>query len=65
MGSDQTTLASRPRMRGLRDDAGVLPAPPELSIIVPTYNEGENVDLLVSRLADVLHNIRWEVIFGR
>ena len=63
MGSDQTTLASRPRMRGLRDDAGVLPAPPELSIIVPTYNEGENVDLLVSRLADVLHNIRWEVIF--
>ena len=46
MGSDQTTLAPRPRMRGPRDDAGVLPAPPELSIIVPTYNEGENINLL-------------------
>jgi len=63
VGSDQTTLAPRPRMQGLREDAGILPAPPELSIIVPTYNEGENVVLLVSRLADVLHDVRWEVIF--
>jgi len=63
VGSDQTTLAPRPRMRGRREDAGILPAPPELSIIVPTYNEGENVVLLVSRLADVLHDVRWEVIF--
>jgi dolichol-phosphate mannosyltransferase len=63
VGGDQTLLAPRPRMQGPRDDAGVLPAPPELSIIVPTYNEGENVGLLVSRLAGVLRGVRWEVIF--
>lgn len=35
----------------------------ELSIIVPTYNEAENVPLLIGRLSDVLKGIRWEVIF--
>jgi dolichol-phosphate mannosyltransferase len=37
--------------------------PVELSVIVPTYNESENVPLLVAKLNDVLAGIAWEVIF--
>jgi dolichol-phosphate mannosyltransferase len=37
--------------------------PIELSVIVPTYNESENVPLLVAKLNDVLAGIAWEVIF--
>lgn len=36
---------------------------PELAIVVPTYNERENVGELVSRLNQTLCDIRWEVIF--
>jgi dolichol-phosphate mannosyltransferase len=36
---------------------------PELTIVVPTFNEKENVGLLVERLDDVLSDISWEVIF--
>jgi dolichol-phosphate mannosyltransferase len=36
---------------------------PELSVIVPTFNERENVAELVRRLDDVLHGTAWEVIF--
>jgi dolichol-phosphate mannosyltransferase len=35
----------------------------ELSIIVPTYNESENVPLLIGKLNDALAGIDWEVIF--
>ena len=35
----------------------------ELSIIVPTYNESENVPLLVGKLNEALAGIDWEVIF--
>jgi dolichol-phosphate mannosyltransferase len=35
----------------------------ELSIIVPTYNESENVPLLVAKLGEALAGIDWEVIF--
>ncbi|MCZ8158820.1 MAG: glycosyltransferase family 2 protein [Rhizobiaceae bacterium] len=37
--------------------------PPELSVIVPTYNEAANVELLVEELIRSLQNIDWEVIF--
>ena len=37
--------------------------PPELSVIVPTYNERPNVALLVDRLKHALGAIAWEVIF--
>ncbi len=37
--------------------------PIELSIVVPTYNESENVPLLIEKLAAVLTGISWEVIF--
>jgi dolichol-phosphate mannosyltransferase len=37
--------------------------PIELSVVVPTYNEAENVPLLVDKLSIALANVRWEVIF--
>jgi len=39
------------------------PAAPELSVIVPTFNEAQNVPLIVARLSRALSGIRWEVIF--
>ena len=36
---------------------------PELSVIVPTYNERDNIPLMVDRLAQTLTGIDWEVIF--
>lgn len=36
---------------------------PELSVIVPTLNERENVALLVERLSDALTGIDWQAIF--
>lgn len=38
-------------------------APAELSVIVPTFNERDNVPLLVERLSKTLTGIAWEVIF--
>lgn len=40
----------------------VLPGP-ELSIIVPTYNEVENIETLIGSLNQALVGILWEVIF--
>jgi dolichol-phosphate mannosyltransferase len=42
--------------------AGTRPAP-ELSVIVPTYGERDNVPLLVERLKRTLEGRDWEVIF--
>ncbi|MGP0095312.1 MAG: glycosyltransferase family 2 protein [Xanthobacteraceae bacterium] len=42
---------------------GPVPAAPELTIVVPTFNERENVPLLVERLRQVLQDCAWEVIF--
>jgi dolichol-phosphate mannosyltransferase len=36
---------------------------PELSIIVPTFNERENIAELIGRLAVCLRNRSWEVVF--
>ena len=35
----------------------------ELSVVVPTFNERENVPILINRLAAALSDIPWEVIF--
>jgi dolichol-phosphate mannosyltransferase len=35
----------------------------ELAVVVPTYNERENVQLLLKSLSEVLSGIQWEVIF--
>lgn len=36
---------------------------PELSVVVPTFNERDNVALLVQRIAATLAGISWEIIF--
>lgn len=36
---------------------------PELAVIVPTYNERENIPLLLAKLRNTLAGIEWEVIF--
>ncbi|PSC04568.1 glycosyltransferase [Alsobacter soli] len=38
---------------------------PELSVVIPVFNEGENVDTLVERLAPILDAVAasWEVVF--
>jgi dolichol-phosphate mannosyltransferase len=36
---------------------------PELAVVVPTFNERDNVTVLYRRLAATLAGIRWEVIF--
>jgi len=36
---------------------------PELCVVVPTFNERDNVDLLVGRLDRTLRGIAWEVVF--
>lgn len=37
--------------------------PPELSIIVPTFNEIKNVETLISKVESALPDIRWEMNF--
>jgi dolichol-phosphate mannosyltransferase len=36
---------------------------PELAVVVPTFNERDNVEPLLELLASVLENVDWEVIF--
>ena len=36
---------------------------PDITIVVPTFNEAENVPLLVARLENVLADQNWEVVF--
>jgi dolichol-phosphate mannosyltransferase len=53
-----------PPATGARADvtAAVRPAP-ELTIVVPTFNEHANIPLLVERLSHLLTSCDWEVIF--
>jgi dolichol-phosphate mannosyltransferase len=37
--------------------------PAELSVVTPTFNEAENVALLVDAVAAALPGVRWEIIF--
>ena len=37
--------------------------PPELCVVVPTFNERDNVPVLAARLARVLDGIAWEAVF--
>jgi dolichol-phosphate mannosyltransferase len=57
-------------MGDLRGEAadGLLLAPgakaaPELTVVVPTFNEVANVPILIERLRAVLSGVEWEVIF--
>ena len=54
----------RPSARPSRPDPGAAPRrAPELTIVVPTFNETANIPLLVERLAQLLTSCDWEVIF--
>ena len=35
----------------------------ELTVVVPTFNERDNVGVLVERLRTVLDGVAWQVIF--
>ena len=37
-----------------------VPVPVELSVIVPTFNERDNIPVLVERLVKILAGIAWE-----
>ncbi|MEJ1157721.1 glycosyltransferase family 2 protein [Prosthecomicrobium sp. N25] len=39
-----------------------VPLAPELTIVVPTYNERDNVPVLIERIASVLDGVAWEVM---
>ncbi len=56
--------AARSGEEGSRDRSRApVPSAPALAIVIPTLNERANIPLLVQRLADVLVDVRWEVIF--
>ena len=40
-----------------------VPVGPELTVVVPTFNEQANVSILIGRLESSLADINWEVIF--
>lgn len=44
-----------------RESSGV--KAPELSIVIPTYNERENIPLLIERLNNALPGVSWEAVF--
>jgi len=54
-----------------QDDSKALEVPgatksarsPELCVVVPTFNERDNVPVLAARLASVLEGIAWEAVF--
>ena len=53
-----------PSAQPLRADASAaVRSAPELTIVVPTFNEKANIPLLVDRLAQLLTSCDWEVIF--
>jgi dolichol-phosphate mannosyltransferase len=42
----------------------IMPSPPiELAVVIPTYNESENIPLLLVALGKALRGIEWEVVF--
>jgi dolichol-phosphate mannosyltransferase len=53
-----------PSAQPLRADASAaVRSAPELTIVVPTFNEKANIPLLVERLAQLLTSCDWELIF--
>lgn len=40
-----------------------MPLPADLTLVIPTFNERDNVPVLVARLVDALAGIAWEAVF--
>jgi dolichol-phosphate mannosyltransferase len=59
---DQTLVSAMSPMRAPGSVAELRPAP-ELTVVIPTFSERDNVPVLVERLRNVLADISWEVIF--
>lgn len=52
------------RIERIDDEGTVLPPEsPEITVVLPTYNEVGNVAPMVDRLREALDGIRWEVVF--
>lgn len=49
--------------REMRPHASGVAETVELTVVVPTFNEAENVALVVERLEAALAGVRWEVVF--
>jgi dolichol-phosphate mannosyltransferase len=45
---------------GFRKEQGAVA---EVSVVIPTFNEAANVPLVASRVAEVLSDVSWEIIF--
>ena len=70
--SPRPAVAAPPQQRSQGVAAGTGPAaagpvagyaPPELTVVVPTLNERDNIVELVTRLHGALRGVRWEVVF--
>jgi len=48
---------------GLPDETSNQSSTPRLVLVIPTFNEVENINPLLDRLQDVLQHLDWEVIF--
>ena len=55
-------LRQEPAQDLSRRTTGMRPAP-ELTVVVPTYSERDNIGEVVRRLRETLENVEWEVVF--
>src|SRR6476660_3308488 len=60
MSMHSTVISVIPRSGAL--DTPAQPAP-ELTVVIPTFNERDNVERMVARLRTTLAGYNWEVIF--
>src|SRR4051812_12048688 len=52
----QAAIATNPRL-------AMAPAAPEVTVVIPTFNERANVPLVVGKVAAALDGQAWEIIF--
>ena len=63
---EETAAAAEPAATGMaaaNDDGAAVRPGPELTIVVPTFNERANVPILVERLSRLFPSNNWEILF--
>ncbi len=61
---DEARTGTSPHPTGISElQVNVSTGPVQLSIVLPTYNERENIPELLCRLANALRGLQWEAIF--